>query len=85
MTFVSKLVVLVERQVATRLQEAVAGMKKGRRAVRRPVPRGRRLQGRYIGLLRKLSGRTRARVQKVARESGVAAALELAAKLDLRR
>ncbi len=39
----------------------------------------RKLQGRYLGLLRGLSPTARARVQKVAREQGVAAAIKSAA------
>jgi hypothetical protein len=39
----------------------------------------RKLQGRYLGLLRGLSASARARVQKVAREQGVAAAIKFAA------
>lgn len=47
---------------------------------RAPSP-GRQLQGRYIGRLRKLKGEGRARVQRVARKDGIAAAIELADKL----
>jgi hypothetical protein len=85
MQVVSTLAVLVERNVAERLREVVGGMGSRRGSPRRRVPRARRLQGQYIGLLRRLSGPTRARVQKSARESGVVAALDLAAKLGVSR
>jgi hypothetical protein len=85
MQFVSTLAVLVERNVAERLREVVGGMGSRRGSARRRVPRARRLQGQYIGLLRRLSGMTRARVQKAARESGAVAALDLAAKLGVSR
>lgn len=41
----------------------------------------RKLQGKYLGALRALSGSARLRVKKVAQNEGVAAALKLAAKL----
>jgi hypothetical protein len=41
----------------------------------------RKLQGRYIGALRSLRPAARARVKKVAREQGVAAAVKLAQSL----
>jgi hypothetical protein len=41
------------------------------------VARARRLQGRYLGLLRTLQGQARTRVKVAAREKGVAEALKL--------
>ncbi len=43
--------------------------------------KARRLQGQYIGLLRKLDGAKRERVQETARSKGVSAAIELATAL----
>ena len=42
------------------------------------VSRARRLQGQYLGRLRSLKGRNRARVRAVAKKDGVAKALQLA-------
>ena len=41
----------------------------------------RKLQGRYLGMLRKLTGSLRTRVKAVAKKKGVASALKIAAKL----
>ena len=46
------------------------------------ISRGRKLQGRYIGLLRRLSGSVRRQVQAAARPDGVEAALALAGSLE---
>lgn len=43
----------------------------------------RRLQGRYLGLLRGLKGAERARVQATARQDGVAEAIALAERLKV--
>jgi len=64
-----------------------AGRPPGRRAGgagRAPgrVSRARRLQGQYLGALRGLKGRARARVKKLAQQKGVAEAVKLAARLS---
>ena len=47
------------------------------RAVRSgPVSPARRLQGQYLGALRKLKGRERNRIRAIAKKDGVAAALK---------
>jgi hypothetical protein len=57
------------------------------KASRRPaaftpkVVRARKIQGQYLGALRRLKGADRIRVKKVAREKSVAEAVKLAAKL----
>lgn len=43
--------------------------------------RARKLQGRYLGLLRKLDAKQRAQAAKAAKEGGVAAAVKVAEKL----
>lgn len=82
-SFVTKLAAVVEAEVAAQLRSAVEGLEGGRphRRYGRPAL-GRRLQGQYIGLLRRLSGATRRRVQATARNQGVSAALTLAAQLE---
>ncbi len=82
-SFVTKMAEAVEAKVAAQLRAAVESLDGGRPLRRYGKPaRGRRLQGQYIGLLRRLSGSTRSRVQSVARSEGVAAALTLAAQLE---
>jgi hypothetical protein len=50
----------------------------------RPISQGRRLQGRYIGLLRTLRGEARQRVRTTAKRDGVAAAIKLIERLSPR-
>jgi hypothetical protein len=45
------------------------------------VVQARRIQGQYLGALRRLKGADRVRVKKVAKEKSVAEAVKLAAKL----
>ena len=45
------------------------------------VSQARRLQGQYLGSLRRLKGADRAQVKKVAKEKGVAEAVKVARKL----
>jgi hypothetical protein len=44
--------------------------------------RARRIQGQYLGSLRRLKGANRARVKKLAKEKGVPEAVKLAAQLS---
>jgi len=73
-------------QLASSLGDVVTGRRRpGRpKAVRaygtRPS-KGRRLQGQYIGRLRKLKGAKRAQVRAMAKKKGVAAAIALADRL----
>lgn len=87
--FADQLSALIEQRVLVQTRErllaSVGGSTAGRGLIaplgRRPPSPGRQLQGQYIGRLRKLKGEARARVQKVARQKGVAAAVALADKL----
>lgn len=82
-SFVTKLAAAIEAKVAAQLRAVVENLDGGRPLRRYGKPaRGRRLQGQYIGLLRRLSGATRQRVQATARKEGVPAALALAARLE---
>jgi hypothetical protein len=47
------------------------------------VPKWRRVQGQYLGRLRKLTGKNRVRVKAVARTKGVEAAIKLADRLSM--
>jgi hypothetical protein len=60
-----------------------AGRAPGGRAVGRPtrLVAQRRLQGQYLGALKRLRGAARARVKTIARTKGVAEAVKLAARL----
>src|ERR1700679_225247 len=87
--FVERLTAQLEDDINGRLRVALGalgpgGSADGARAGRRyeQRSRGRRLQGRYIGLLRRLTGTVRSRVQQAARSEGVEAALALAARLE---
>jgi hypothetical protein len=52
-----------------------------RAAVRRPVTRALRLQGRYMGLIRNLPARKKARVMAIRAERGVEHAIRMAREL----
>jgi hypothetical protein len=86
--FVSELESLVREWS---LQRALAGLglaaapadsRPGR--INRAVSPARRLQGRYIGLLRSLRGQARQRVRTTAKRDGVAAAVKLIERLSPR-
>jgi hypothetical protein len=64
----------------TTSQPALAAPASRKRASAR-VARARRLQGRYLGLLKGLKGDDRSRLKAVASEQGVAAALKFARAL----
>jgi hypothetical protein len=64
------------------LAAAPANSEAGR--IGRAVSPARRLQGRYIGLLRSLRGQARQRVRAAAKRDGVAAALKLIERLSPR-
>jgi len=84
-SFATKLAAAIEAKVAAQLRAVVENLDGGRPIRRYGKPaRGRRLQGRYIGMLRQLSGATRRRVQATARSQGVAAAVALAEKMRRR-
>lgn len=77
--FAASLSQLMEQRVR-KASGGKAGAAVAARANRKPSP-GRQLQGQYIGRLRKLKGRKRAQVQRVAQTKGIAAAVKLADKL----
>jgi hypothetical protein len=84
--FAARFGVEIESRIRGRLLAALAADKGGgpgtaRLARSAAVSPSRRRQGQYIGLLRSLNARARARVQAAARKEGVPAALRLARQL----
>lgn len=84
--FVARLEDAIESRIREHLLAGLNADKGSGRGTKRParpaaVSSSRRRQGQYIGLLRSLSGRDRARVQAAARKDGVPAALRLARQL----
>ena len=86
--FVSELESLVRESSLERalgglgLAASPADFRAGR--INRPASLARRLQGRYIGLLRSLRGQSRQRVRTTAKRDGVAAAIKLIERLSPR-
>ena len=93
--FVSRLVAVIEEDVAQRIQGVVAsalGSPTGRKArasqpgrrpvvVSRELAAARKLQGQYLGALRGLKPTEHARVKAVAHEKGLPAAIKMAHSL----
>ena len=86
--FVSELETLVRETSLARALGSLgaAGIRTDSRAdrINRVASPARRLQGRYLGLLRTLRGQARQRVRAVAKRDGVAAAIKLVERLPRR-